>query len=225
VKDFICRALCAAALLIASSSAFADPTKGSVIVGLTSTRDHGTVSIMSDPVLSDGRLILKVVALNSTSAPSQFGPADIVITTAADKPVGIVSLERLIANVTGAKAPPADTHNPGSYSGPVMGHDANGKLDVSNYTGGTTSPDTISPHTQATNVESARKQDPATQAQVDNLKAAILQPMTIEPAKAAGGQVVTEKLKFGRKETAALKVVVQFNGESHEFAFDVPPAR
>jgi hypothetical protein len=59
-------------------------------------------------------------------------------------------------------------------------------------------------------------------AQIEALNAAILQPKTIAPASAGGGQVVTDKLKFGRKDERALHVTVDFNGEQHEFNFAVP---
>ena len=40
------------------------------------------------------------------------------------------------------------------------------------------------------------------------LSAAILQPVSVAPASAAGGQIVTQKIKFGRKEERSLRVVV-----------------
>jgi len=53
----------------------------------------------------------------------------------------------------------------------------------------------------------------------------ILHDLTIAPATVAGGQIVTEKLKFARKEAHDLHVVVDFNGERHEFDFAAPPPR
>jgi hypothetical protein len=47
--------------------------------------------------------------------------------------------------------------------------------------------------------------------------------MIIPSASAAGGQLVSEKLKFARKEERRLRVTVEFNGEQHEFSL-VPPA-
>jgi hypothetical protein len=60
------------------------------------------------------------------------------------------------------------------------------------------------------------------QEQIANLNAGILHPITIASASAAGGQVVTQKLKFARKESRVLHVVVEFNGEEHVFDFDAP---
>lgn len=73
--------------------------------------------------------------------------------------------------------------------------------------------------------DQAKSDDPKLQQQITDLKAAILQPLTIAPASAAGGQIVTQKIKFGRKEERALRVVVELNGEQHEFNFPAPPTR
>ncbi len=67
--------------------------------------------------------------------------------------------------------------------------------------------------------------DPKIQQQIAALNAAILHPLTIAPATAAGGQIVTEKIKFGRKEERTLRVSIEYNGESHEFNFPAPPAK
>ena len=67
--------------------------------------------------------------------------------------------------------------------------------------------------------------DPAVQQQVEALKAGILQTATVEPGKATGAQLVTEKIKFSRKEEKVLHVTVDFNGEQHQFDFEAPPAK
>jgi hypothetical protein len=63
------------------------------------------------------------------------------------------------------------------------------------------------------------------QLQQDALNAAILHTQAIAAASAAGGQIVTEKIRFGRKDEHALRVVVDFNGEQHQFDFAAPPAK
>jgi hypothetical protein len=73
--------------------------------------------------------------------------------------------------------------------------------------------------------ERARADDPQLQQRIDALNAAILHAQSIAGASAAGGQIVTGKIKFGRKDEHALRVVVDFNGEQHEFDFAVPPSR
>jgi len=82
----------------------------------------------------------------------------------------------------------------------------------------------VSPHTD-TGGGAARKGgklDPAVEQQVAALQAAILHPITIPAGSAAGGQIVTEKLKFKRKDDRTLRVVVAFNGEQHEFSVPAP---
>jgi hypothetical protein len=106
--------------------------------GLTSTKDHGVVSVMSDPTLSDGRLVLKVVAMNRTQTAASFGPENVKVFTAAGTPVKLMSLDQLVQEATPAAGGGADTptHGPTVHAGPMMGHDSYGRPDVSGYTGG-----------------------------------------------------------------------------------------
>jgi hypothetical protein len=82
---------------------------------------------------------------------------------------------------------------------------------------------TVSTH--APRAKPVKEDDPKLQQQVAALTAAILQPVSVAPASAAGGQIVTQKIKFGRKEERSLRVVVSFNGEQHEFSFAAPGER
>jgi hypothetical protein len=197
-----------------------------VAEGLTSTKDHGVVSVMSDPTLSDGRLVLKVVAMNRTQTPASFGPQDVKLSTAAGTPVKLMSLDQLVQEARAATGGGTDTmtHGPTVHAGPMMGHDSYGRPDVSGYTGGNdrmTGMDV----TQTRIAGKAVKDDPKVQERIANLNAAILHDLTIAPAAVAGGQVVTEKLKFARKEAHDLRLVVGFNGEQHEFEFAAPAPR
>jgi hypothetical protein len=70
-----------------------------------------------------------------------------------------------------------------------------------------------------------RKLTKADQAQIDGLRAGILQSVEVAPNTAAGGQIVSEKLKFDGAAPRELKMVVRFNGEKHGFIFTAPPAR
>jgi hypothetical protein len=191
--------------------------------GWSSKKDKGVISIAVNPTLADGRLILKVVAYNQGTEPAAFGDANIKVTTATGKPVSLIPLERLIAEATGDKRRRGEAqHDPANYSGPSVSSDMSGRPDVSGMTGSSGSINgNVSRHTD-TSAAQANANSTETAAYVEGLKAAILQPQTIEPSKAAGGQVVTEKLKFGRKDEKALHVVVDFNGETHEFNFAAP---
>jgi len=197
----------------------------SIFEGLTSKKELGTVSVMADPTLSDGRLVLRVVAQNRTKSDAGFGPENVKISTAAGTAVKLLSLDQLVAETKAASGGDsgAMARSAVSHSGPIMSHDASGRPDVTNYTGGNTSMNGIDVN-QARSQRSG-KVDPKVQQQVDALNAAILHNLTIAPAAVSGGQVVTEKLKFARKEAHDLHLVVEFNGEQHEFNFPSPPAR
>lgn len=213
-----------AALLLAFAiaSAAADaPT------ALTSTKDRGVVSLQPDPMLSYGRLVLKVVAFNRTRDIASFGTEDVEIYTAAGQRVGLITLDQLVAEARGAR--PAERsrgveHNPSHYGGPEIRTNSSGQPSVDSYTGSQAPVGgVISPHTNtAAAARDGGKEDPAVEQQVSALQAAILHPVTIASGSAEGGQIVTEKLKFRRKDDRTLRVVVEFNGEKHEFSVPTP---
>jgi hypothetical protein len=215
------------AIAFASVTAFAaSNSHQTVSLGLTSTRDKGIVSLATDPVLSDGRLVFRVAAHNPTGAPLQFHASDVKVFTAAGAAVNLLTVDELIADVTGAA--PAGSgrsgHDPSAYSAPAVTRNSSGQPDVSNYTGGGAGVTGGISSRNDTN-RSKRKITPEEQQQIDALKSAILQTATVEPGKATGGQLVTQKVKFSRKEERAFRVVVDFNGEQHEFNFESPPAK
>jgi hypothetical protein len=192
--------------------------------GLSSTRDHGIVKVVPDEKLADGRLVLKVVAFNRDHAPAAFGPESVRVFTGSGQQVALMSVEQLVKEVRGSRGDrlPRAVDVFGS-SGPLVGRDEAGRPDVSNYTGGSNSMgSTIS--TREQRQPDGGGDDAKVQQQVAELQAALLKPVTIEPSEAAGGQVVTQKVKFGRKEERALRVQVDFNGEQHEFNFAAPAA-
>jgi hypothetical protein len=212
-----------AAVWLAGFAAAADTVTG----GLTSTKDHGVVSVMSDATLSDGRLVLKVVAMNRTQTNTSFGPQNVKVFTAAGTVVKLMSLDQLVAEARAAADGEAGTmtHSPTVHSGPIMHKDASGRPDVSGYTGGNDTMNGINLSQTRMGSGRAAQEDPQLQQQIAGLNAAILHDVTIAPAAVAGGQIVTEKLKFARKEAHDLHLVVDFNGEQHEFDFAAPPAR
>ncbi|MGR4864302.1 hypothetical protein [Caulobacter sp. LARHSG274] len=212
-----------AAVGVAGEVRAEDPS-AAVIEGLTSTLPGGVISIQADPVLSSGRLVLRVVALNRGGAPAAFSDKDIQLYTAAGQPVALLSLQTLIAEVSKPSGPVGGA--PTNYGGPALATGQDGRLDVSGFSGANNAvAGGLTTQTQAQIASSGRKLSKADQAQVDALRAAILQPIQIAPGQAAGGQIVSEKLKFDRKAPRDLKLVVHFNGETHGFAFTAPPAR
>jgi hypothetical protein len=196
--------------------------------GLSSTKDHGVVSVVVEPQLSDGRLMMKIVAFNRTREPASFSDANVKVTTAAGNTVALIPLEQLIRDEQRAvrsqneKISVSD-HNPSNYSHPGIptnGVGGGGEPDVGGFAGANNpTSGVVSSHTPTAATPHA---DPQLDARIANLNAAILHPMTIAPATAAGGEVVTEKLKFSRKEPRTLHVLVDFNGEQHEFQIEAP---
>ena len=196
-----------------------------VTEGLVSTLPGGVISIKADPVLSNGRLVLRVAAFNNGTAPAIINPADIKLFTAAGQPVALLSLDQLIAEV-GSSASARPTGSATGYGGPAVATGQDGRPDVSNFSGANqTVGGGLSSQVQAQIATSGRKLSKADQAQVDGLKAAILQPTEVAPGKAVGGQIVSEKLKFDRDGSRELKMLVRFNGEKHGFIFTAPPAK
>jgi hypothetical protein len=215
---------------IAPAVLCATQSSSAAAMGLSSSKERGVVSIVSEPALSDGRLVIKIVAFNRRTEPAGFGPANVQISTAAGKPVALVPLAQLIREMQ--KAAGANTrqasntdHNPSDYSHrgiPTSGVGGGGEPDVSGYSGADNpTSGVVSSHTRATSGARAMS-DAQLEANIAALNAGILQPMTVAPATAAGGQVVTEKLKFSRKDPRALHLVVTFNDEPHDFDFEVP---
>jgi hypothetical protein len=201
-------------------------TTAAAVEGLSSTRDHGVVKLVSDPTLVGGRLMIKVVAFNRDRAPASFGPDNVKVFTAAGQPVLLVPLEKLEAEAHASNSSRGDRSVDvfGAGGSPVTGRDAAGRPDVGNYTGGSSSMGVTFSSREHRPADSGAD-DAKVQQQIADLRAAILQPLTVAPASAAGGEVVTQTIKFGRKEARALRVVVDFNGEQHEFNFTAPPAR
>jgi hypothetical protein len=192
--------------------------------GLTSTKEHGVIKVVPEPELADGRLVMKIVAFNRDRAPAGFGPDSIKVSTSAGKQVPLMSMEDLAAQVRraqGARLPHAvDVFG---SSAPAVAHDEAGRPDVGNYTGGSNSMGSRIT-TREPRPEAAGNDAPKVQQQIADLESAILKVQTIAPSAAAGGQIVTRKINFGRKEEHALRVLIDFNGEQHEFNFAAPPA-
>lgn len=207
---------------VAQQPAPADAPLAVVNEGLVSAQTAGTISIKADPVLSDGRLVLRVAAFNSGAAPAAFSPTDIKIFVGGQV-VALQSLDQLIAEVGTTPARP--TGSATGYGGQAMATGQDGRLDVSGFSGANqTVGGGLSSQVQA-QIGGTRKLTKADQAQIDGLKAAILQPTQVAPGKAVGGQVVSDKLKFAAGAPREVKMLVRFNGEKHGFIFDAPPAK
>ncbi len=217
-------ALCAAFLL--ASPAIAAPDSPAVA---TSRQPHSNVSLLVEPQLNDGRLVLKVAAQNSTGASVPFGPTSVSISKPSGEAIALSSLQQLTNDVRAAagmtvEAAPPPAPVAGGYAAPQMQVDSAGHPDVSNFTGGSTvgADEMVR---QANRV--ARKSKPTidrqtAQAQIAALQQALLQDTTVQPGRVAAGEVVSQKLKFNKGEDRTLHLRVRIAGDEHAFTIAAP---
>ncbi|HVS75785.1 MAG TPA: hypothetical protein VHE11_02545 [Steroidobacteraceae bacterium] len=193
---------------------------------MTSTQTLGEVSIVPEPRLVNGELILKVVALNRSQKAASFGPQDIEISTAGGEAVPIMSLEALIAQVKAdaARGPGASGSYNSSYTaGPATTYNQFGQPDVHNFSGNSAPlGGQINPETP---VAGGRADSPALRQQIASLEAGILKDVTIAPGEVKGGEVVTKRIRFHWREKHILRIDIRFNGERHEFELPAPRER
>ncbi len=107
-----------AALLVPSAPLAAEPAAPAVA---ESKLDHSSASVMVEPKLDDGRLVLKIAVQNRTSAGIAFGPASISIAKPSGEAIGLVPLQRLIDDVRIAagdvpEKSPSDAMTAGAYA-------------------------------------------------------------------------------------------------------------
>lgn len=217
----VARTLSIAALALAGLAA-AQADLGTALQ-LQSDKKLGYVTLNSDLVLNQGRLVITVGAFNKGMQVTELSQSAIAITTASGKPVPLASLAQLEDETRvalgGKPVSSPDNYQQMSAMQRPVDTTASGERDVSGYTGGDTLGSSVS-------TKSRKKAEPGSEAKikeaVDNLHLAILQKVSVEPRAAAGGQVVTQSFKFARGEPRKLKMTVDFAGEQHEFEFEVP---
>ena len=210
------------AVLAVTAAGAAAPGPGASAV-MTSSKTSGQISIVPEPKLVNGELILKVVALNSAQGPATFGPEDIRISTADGKAVPIMSVAALVAQVKAAAQGDqgGSGYNSSYTSGPATTFNKAGQPDVHNFTGGS-APIGGGINSEAP-VKSGPADNPALEQQIENLEAGILQDVTIAPGEVKGGEVVTGHIRFHWREKHTLHIAVHFNGDEHDFDLPAPP--
>jgi hypothetical protein len=224
-KLLICSALLACAETPAMAEAPAAPKMALAESALPSSK----VSVAVEPALSDGRLIVKVAALNRSKAPVSFGPGNVRIARIDGSAIAITPVEALIADVRVAAGLPAatgpTTAAPSTtYASPQMNVTSQGQVDVRAYTGGMgvgadeavrRAPPGQSKAKPTISVEQADQQIAA-------LKLAILQDSTLKPGEIAAGQIVSEPLKFKKGADRTIHLWVQIAGDEHSFTLAAP---
>jgi len=206
-------------LLLATSPAWAAPE-------LSSTKDHGRVSLLPADSLSGGRFLIRIAAQNGGAAPTSFGVTDIHITTAGGRAVALVPLDKLIAETHAAARANSRAqanvapHSPDAYSHDDAAalRDSAGNVVQGNWGGAAGS----APVVQSYDARGGGTAAADEQAQVAALRAGVLQSSTVPPGGVAAGQLVTEALKFKGREEHSLHIVILLNGEQHEFDVPVP---
>jgi hypothetical protein len=213
-------------MLLPVAITLALPGQAAVQAVAESVKPQSAVSVLVEPKLSDGRLILKLAAKNLGKSAVAFGPSAISIAKPNGEVVAVYPLQSLIEDVRAAAGTsPAD--NPptqGAYAAPQLSISpirAGGQVDVTGYTGG------AAVGTDEYRRSRAKRTNPSiteaeAQAQIAALKQAILQDTTLAPGRVIAAEVVSAKLKFAKGEERILHVRVRIAGDDHSFTVAVP---
>src|SRR3990170_3727778 len=102
---------------------------------------QSSVSVLVEPQLNDGRLVLRIAAKNFGTNAVAFGPSSVGITKPDGQPVPIYPLSSLVDDVRVAAGLQAATESAtaptqGAYAAPQQTVREGGQLDVTGFTGG-----------------------------------------------------------------------------------------
>jgi hypothetical protein len=214
----VCMASLAAAALPAISPAYAQAVAESKL-------PHSSASVLVDPGLNDGRLVLRVAVKNLSGSPVPFGPANVTITKPNGQTIAITPLSSLIDDVRMAAgmsvAPDRAAPTQGAYAAPQQGV-RDGRVDVSGYTGGSTvgSGEYIR-QSRSRKVKPTISESEA-ERQIATLSQAILKDSTLASGQIGAGQIVTEKLPLGKKEDRTLHLRIGVADDEHGFTIEAP---
>jgi len=218
--SLVASAALAAAVLPPSSPARAQSVAESKL-------PQSNVSVLVEPRLSDGRLVIKVAAKNLGTSPVPFGPTNVGVARPDGQAIAIYPLSSLVEDVrlaaglspaTASRTVP--TH--GAHAAPRPTTTDGGQMDVTGFTGGSTVGGD-----EYVRQSNRRKSKPTissveAEAQIAALKQVILQDSTLQPGQIAAGQVVTEQLKFAKGEDRTLHLRIRVAGDQHDFTIQAP---
>ena len=192
-----------------------------------SVKPGSSVSLLVEPKLADGRLVLKIAAKNLGNAPARFGPSAISIAKPTGEAVALYPLQSLIDDVRvaagmAAEGASAGAPTQGAYAAPQMQVREGGQLDVTGYTGGATVGG--DEYLRRSRVKRAKPtiSEAEAQSQIAALRQAILQDTTMAPGQVVAAQVVSDKLKFAKREERILHVRIRIAGDEHAFTIAAP---
>lgn len=200
-----------------------------------SKKEQGAVRVSPTSNAFQGRMSFGVVAFNDGKTSANLGTENVRVFTAAGTPVTVFTYEQLAAQ---AKRAAAWATVAVALSGAANAYAAAQPTTVNSYGSvyGTRGSATYTANSTIYNPSNAALANSINQANtsrslnqisstldatLNNLGSSILRTTTIEPGNAFGGNVILEKPKFAKGEEQALRVVVTFNGEEHEFRFSV----
>jgi hypothetical protein len=189
---------------------------------------HSSVSVLVDPQLNDGRLVVKIAAQNKSTTPVPFGPSSISVSKPNGEQIALLPLARLIGDVrlaAGMSDQGATQQAPtaGAYAAPSVSVGSGGRPDVSGYTGGSgiAGDEIIRRNQQRARTRPSISEEQAEE-QIATLKQAILQDTTLQPGQVAAGQIVSEKLTFRKGEDRTLHLRIRIAGDEHGFTIAAP---
>lgn len=221
------RLLIASALMIGVPLPAAAVQNAAAQAVADSTQPNSSVSLAVEPLLSDGRLVIKMAAKNLGSAPVQFGPSHVRISKPSGEVIALYPFHALVNDVriaAGLEIEEAPGGRPaaGTYAAPQLPVDNTGRVDVSGYTGGSAvAPDETIRRSQRRRPKASIGKEDA-ERQIAVLESAILQDSMIPPGEIAAGQLVSSKLQFGSGEDRTLHIRIRVGSDEHGFTVAAP---
>lgn len=186
-----------------------------------------SASVLVEPQLNDGRLVLRIAVKNLGRAPIAFGPSSISIAKPSGEAIAIYPLASLINDVRMAAgmAPATATTAPtqGAYAAPQQNVRDGGRVDVTGFTGG----QAVGGDEYIRRSKSSSKTRPSigkaeAEAQITALRQAVLQDQMLQANQIAAGQVVSEQLKFRKGEERTIQLRIRVGGDEHGFTIAAP---
>ena len=219
---------------IASSSQQVSYDRGAAMV--MSKKDHGAVRVAPTSTAFQGQMSLGVVAFNDGQTPANLGTENVHVFTANGTPVPVLTYEELAKRAKRAAAwatfavalsgaanayaasQPTTVNSYGSVYGSRGGYATYSSTSTVYNPANAALANSIN---QANTTRSLNQINATLESTLNGLGNSVLRTTTVQPGQAFGGNVILDTPKFAKGEEQALRVVVDFNGEAHEFRFSV----
>ena len=200
-----------------------------------SKKENGAVRVAPTSTAFEGRMSLGVVAFNDSKTSANLGTENVRVFTSAGTPVRVFTYEQLVkeaktratwqavavALAAGANAYAASQPTTVNTYGSAYGTGGSVNYASTSTIYNPSSAALANSINQAQTNRSINQISNTLDATLAGLGSSVLRTTTIEPGNAFGGNVILDKPKFAKDEEHALRVVVTFDGEEHEFKFSV----